>query len=111
MKSEVKEYITQVTDERRMLFLKLQSLIYNLYPKAESLISYKIVKYVLPSGWVFLGYWKQGVSLYTGYIKELPVFAAKHSHIKTGKGSIKLTLTDEIPWEDIIVIIKNCFGR
>jgi uncharacterized protein YdhG (YjbR/CyaY superfamily) len=111
MKSEVRDYIIQVSDERRELFLKLQSLIYNLYPKAEAKISYKIVKYVLPSGWVFLGYWKQGVSLYTGYITELPVFAAKHPQIKTGKGSIKLKMTDDIPWEDIIVIIKNCFGR
>jgi uncharacterized protein YdhG (YjbR/CyaY superfamily) len=111
MKSEVQNYIVQVTDERRLLFLKLQSLIYNLYPNAVASISYGIVKYSLPSGWGFLGYWKEGVSLYTGYIKALPDFVSKHPQIKTGKGSIKLKLTDEIPWEDIIAIMHSSFSR
>jgi uncharacterized protein YdhG (YjbR/CyaY superfamily) len=107
----VETYIQSVSDDRKHLFLRLQAMIYEKYSKVEVKISYGIPKYTHQEGWIYLGYWKKGVSLYTGIVEELAVFKAKHPSIKTGKGSINLKLGEDIPWQDITNIIDSAMHR
>ena len=111
MNAEVLGYIDYVTDERRGLLLKLQKIILHNYPDALVRISYGIVNYKLPTGWTFLSYWKQGVSLHVGYLPLLADFKTKYPKIKTGKGSINFKLKDEIPWEYIESLIKQAMSE
>jgi uncharacterized protein YdhG (YjbR/CyaY superfamily) len=111
MHKDMQRYIDSVQDERRNLMLKLQELILHHFPEAKMRISYQIPKYETKTGWMFLGYWKLGVSMYVGYLDELDNFKQKNPKIKTGKGSINLKLTDQIAWSDIVNIITKAMER
>jgi uncharacterized protein YdhG (YjbR/CyaY superfamily) len=110
MSKEIQDYIDSVQDERRILFLKLHELVFKLFPEVKIKISYQMPFYTTTKGWLFLGYWKQGVSLHVGYLDELDNFRLKHPKIKTGKGSINLKLTDEIPWKDVGLVINKALS-
>jgi uncharacterized protein YdhG (YjbR/CyaY superfamily) len=110
MNADVQLYIDAIADARRDILLRLQDTILRHFPEADIKISYQIPSYKVKTGWVFLGYWKQGVSIYVGYLPMLTEFKAKYPKIKTGKGSINLKLTDEIPWEYIEQLIKHALG-
>ena len=97
MNEEVQRYVDAVTDERRLLFDKLHALIMGLYPDAEVVMWYRIPTYRAKSAWVGLGYYKDGVSLYTNGPHHLAEFKAEYPGIKTGKGSINLKVTAAIP--------------
>ena len=107
MTPEVQAYIDSVTDARRDLLLQFHQLTMELYPQAEVRISYQILRYQMKPGWLYLGYWKQGVSIYMGYINSFADFKAKYPKIKAGKGSINFKLTDAVPWKDVQQIIHQ----
>ena len=97
--------------ERRQLFEKLQALIVDLYPHAEVVISYQIPTYKAKSGWAALGYWRDGVSLYTNGPQHIEEFKAKYPAIKTGKGSINLRVTDPVPVAALKGVIRHAIER
>ena len=103
----VKHYIDAVQDERRQLFDTLQTMIMDLYPDADVVMSYKIPTYKVKPGWVALGYWKNGVSLYTNGPHHIMEFEKKYPAIKTGKGSINFKITDVVPETDLKQVIKH----
>ena len=104
MEPAVQRYIDAIPERQRPLFDRLQSLILELYPNAEIVISYQIPTYRVGRRRVFLGLWKGGVSLH-----GVPVEAFKQRHpaIKTGKGSLNFKLTDDLPEADIRDVIKH----
>jgi uncharacterized protein YdhG (YjbR/CyaY superfamily) len=106
MGSGVQEYINKVSDQRRELLLRLQKLILDLYPESEIKISYGVIEYKIATGKVWLGYWKQGVSLYTGAISKVAEIKEKHPGIKTGKGCLNFKLKDIIPLQDVNELIE-----
>lgn len=106
MDESVRSYIETVTDERRQLFDELQALILGIYPDANIVLSYRVPTYKTPSGRVALGYWRQGVSVYTG-TRVIPAFQTAYPALKTGKGSINFKVTDEIPVEALKAVIKD----
>jgi uncharacterized protein YdhG (YjbR/CyaY superfamily) len=110
MQTEIQQYIDSVTDERRDLLLKLQSLVVDLFPQVQKRISYQIVKYETKTGWLFLSYWKQGVSIHVGYLPLLATFKEKYPHIKTGKGSVNFKLKDDIPWDFLQQMIEQAMA-
>jgi uncharacterized protein YdhG (YjbR/CyaY superfamily) len=110
MNHEVQAYIDSVSDGRKDLILKLQEIILRNFPEALVRISYNIVNYKLPTGWTFLSYWKQGVTLTVGYLPMLIEFKTQYPKIKTGKGSINFKLTDNIPWDYIEQVISKLWG-
>lgn len=110
MNESVQTYMESVSDERRQLFDRLQALILSLYPDAEIVLSYGVPTYKTPSGRVALGYWKQGVSVYTG-TGVIPAFQTAYPALKTGKGSINFKVTDELPIEALKTIIKDVVER
>ncbi|MGQ0569356.1 MAG: DUF1801 domain-containing protein [Armatimonadota bacterium] len=79
----------------------------SLYPNAEVVMSYQVPTYRAKSGWVALGYWKDGVSLYTNGPHHIAEFKAKCPAIKTGKGSINFKVTDSVPVAALKKVIKH----
>ena len=96
MNGEVERCMDAVQDERRPLFDKLEAQILGLCLDAQVVISYGVPTYRVRSGWVALGCWKQGVSLYTNGPHNIAEFKAEHPPIKTGKGSINFKVTDVV---------------
>ncbi|MHB0856633.1 MAG: DUF1801 domain-containing protein [Anaerolineae bacterium] len=107
MNDQVQRFMNAVPEDRKPLFDRLHALILSLYPDAQIVISYQVPTYKVKSGWVALGYWKAGVSLYTNNPQHIAEFAARHPHIKTNKASINLKLTDEVPMEDLEQVIRH----
>ncbi|MFX1564896.1 MAG: DUF1801 domain-containing protein [Promethearchaeota archaeon] len=96
-----------MADERQVLFKKLQSIIFRLYPTANIRLSYKIPTYRIKSGWIALGYWKSGVSVYTDSPDHIAHFKEAHPTVKTGKASINFKVIDEIPVDAVESVIKH----
>ncbi len=104
---DVEEFINAVSDARRDLILEFQSRILKMYPQARRVISYNIPMYKTDTGWVGLGYWKQGVTLYTGHPPLILAFSEKHPELKTRVGCINFRLKDAIPWGDVTELIAT----
>ena len=111
MNDEVRRYVKAVSGQRRALFEELERLIKSIYPNAEVVMSYRIPTYRAKSGWVGLGYWKDGISLYTDGPEHVAEFKAKYPMIKTGKGSINLKVTDAVPAAALKKVIRHAMER
>jgi len=107
MNNDVQRYMDGIPKEKRPLFDKLQALVMSLYPDAEVVLSYQIPTYKAKTGWVGLGYWKDGVSVYTNRPQYIAAFKEKHPAIKTGKGSINFKLTDAVPVTALNKVIRQ----
>jgi len=107
MTDEFREYFGSASDERHTLLQALHELILSLYPRASQVISYGIPTYRLGTGWVSLGYWKGGVSLYTNGPHNIAQFTERYPAIKAGKGSLSFRLSDELPLEAIGKVIRR----
>ena len=95
MDEAVQRYLDAIPPEQKPLFERLQSLILQLYPDAEIVISYQIPVQG-ESRTRLLGLWKNGVSLYTTDPQYIKGFASQHPTIKAGKASLNFKLTDEL---------------
>ena len=107
MDDEVQRYIDAIPETHRPLFGRLQSLILELYPDADVVISYQIPTYKVGRRRVYLGLWKDGVSLHA--IDPTP-FKERHPAIKTGKGSLNFKVSDELPEADIRDVIQRAMS-
>lgn len=103
----VQRFIDAVPEDRRSQFDLLHALILELYPEAEVVISYQVPTYKAKSGWVALGYWKGGVSVYTNNPRHIAPFKAKHPAIKTNKASINFKSSEAIPVGDLKQVITH----
>ena len=110
MNPDIQAYFDTVTDERYDKLLELRELIVSMYPEAEEKITYKIPKYILPSGNIAIGYRKDGVSLYT-YEAFFEDFKEKHPHIATTKGTIAFGMNDRLPKTDLRKVIKRAMSE
>jgi uncharacterized protein YdhG (YjbR/CyaY superfamily) len=107
MDEAFERYIDAIPPEQRPLFDRLQSLILELYPDAEIVISYQIPTYKAAGGRVSLGLWKEGVSLYTTDPQHIDEFKSQHPAIKTGKASLNFRVTDELPENDVKKVVNR----
>ena len=101
----------EIPKDRKPLFKKLEALVLGMYPKAEIVYSYGIPMYKASAGWVGLGYWKGGVSLYTNNPKYIAALKKKYPAIKTNKASINLKLTDPFPAAELKKVIRGAMER
>jgi uncharacterized protein YdhG (YjbR/CyaY superfamily) len=111
MDEAVQTYIDAIPADRKPLFDRLQSLILELYPDAEIVISYQIPTYKARGERISLGLWEKGVSLYTTDPQHIENFRSRHPTIKTGKASLNFKLTDELPEDDIREVIRQAIQR
>lgn len=107
----VQRYIDAIPAEQRPLFDRLQSLILELYPDAEIVLSYQVPTYKARGGRVSLGLWKDGVSLYTTGPQYIEKFKSKHLKVKSGKASLNFRLTDDLPEQDLREVIRQAIER
>jgi uncharacterized protein YdhG (YjbR/CyaY superfamily) len=103
----VRIYVEAIPAEQRPLFDRLQSLILELYPEAEVVLSYQIPTYKAKGGRVSLGLWKEGVSLYTTDPEHIAAFKSNHPGVKSGKASLNFRLTDELPEQDVREVVAR----
>jgi uncharacterized protein YdhG (YjbR/CyaY superfamily) len=106
MKQTVQQFMDAVADERKELLLQVQALIEELYPHAECLIWYTLLTHRIKTGWVGLGYWKGGASLYTQNPAYIASFKEKYSKVHTNKSSINFKLSQPLPVEDVKQVIR-----
>ncbi|MBN1785556.1 MAG: DUF1801 domain-containing protein [Candidatus Methanofastidiosa archaeon] len=107
LEKHVRTYIENVSDERKSLFYELFSLILDTYPNATIGMSYQVPTFRSKTGWVALGYRKDGVSLYTDGPENISAFKALHPSIRTGKGSIKFRKGEVVPLSDLKNVIVH----
>jgi uncharacterized protein YdhG (YjbR/CyaY superfamily) len=100
----VPEYIQSLPATHRPLFDRLQALVLGMYPDASADISYGIPTYRMGKKRVYLGAWKDGISLHA--IDPAP-FKALHPKIKTGRGSLNFRNMDEVPEADVRKVIRK----
>ncbi len=108
---DVQQYIEGVPAETRPHFDQLHNLILQLYPEAKVVISYQIPTYKAKNGWVALGYWKGGASVYTNNPAFIEEFKRKNPRFKTGKASINLINGQPLPLEDLEQVIRLAVER
>jgi uncharacterized protein YdhG (YjbR/CyaY superfamily) len=112
MNQIAQDYINKSDDSaQKALFERLHNLIMKLYPLAENNLSYGLLKYFIGKQRIWLGYWKQGVSLYTGCPELITAFRQKYPEIKTGKGCLNFRLADKIPVPDLKQLIQGALGK
>ncbi len=112
MDEEVQRFIDSVPYDRRPLFGRLRTMIERLFPDASVKLSYGVPTYKIESGWVALGYWRGGVSLYTNGSHHLSGFKRENPGVRTGTGVINLKLSDPVPEESLTRVIRHAMeGR
>ena len=65
MNPDVQRFFDAVPDASKPTFNQMHELVMRLYPDATVKISYGIPIYKAKTSWVGLGFWKDGVSIYT----------------------------------------------
>src|SRR5437763_12062875 len=108
MDETVEGYVNAIPPAKRPLFDRLQSLILDLYPDAELGMSYHMPTYRVGRRRVFLGLWKDGVSIHGVPVEA---FRQQHPKIKTGRGSFNFKVTDEVPEADVREAIRQSITR
>lgn len=107
MNSDVERFFESVPEASKLYFNQMHELVMQLYPEATIKVSYGIPIYKARTGWVGLGYWKDGVSIYTNGPGHLAEFRAKHPKVKGGKGSLNFKNTEALPLEDLSLVIVH----
>jgi uncharacterized protein YdhG (YjbR/CyaY superfamily) len=107
MNDDVRRFIESIPADRRPLFERLRALIQNAYPDASLKLSYGVPTFKSKGGWVALGYWKGGVSIHTNGRHNIEEFNAAYPRIKTGTGTINLRVTDVVPEEALLAVIRR----
>lgn len=107
MDEGVRRFFDSVPADKRPLFERLQALVRSLYPGATLALSYGVPTYRVKTGWVALGYWKDGVSVYTNGRHNIEEFRSAHPAVKTGIGTINFRVTDEIPMDSLSRVIHR----
>lgn len=111
MDRAVAAFIRHATGEQRALHERLHALVQTMYPHAVARISYGVPMYKTDTGWVGLGYWKGGVSIYCGIVPALDRLRQEHPAIKVNKGSVNLKTGDRLPLAAIKRLIKASLER
>ena len=107
MNDDIQHFIDGGSAEQQALFARLQALVLELYPDAKAVMYYRLPTWKSSAGQMSLGYWKDGVSLYTTGPQYIDPFRAAHPRIKTNKASINFKLGDELPVEDVKGVITR----
>jgi hypothetical protein len=107
MDEKVQHYLDAVPAERRPLFEAVRTLILELYPDAQVLIWYGLLTFRAGAGWVALGFWKGGVSLYTNSPAHIAEFKAEQPKVHTNKASINLKASEAAPVASLTKVIRH----
>lgn len=108
MDDAAREYIDAISPGQRPLFDRLHRLILEAHPDAEVVISYQIPTYKVGRCRLYLGAWKNWVSLYGWQQDRDGGFTARHPELTTNKGTIRLRPdeADRIPDDELRDLVR-----
>lgn len=104
---EIDEYLRSIPENRIAKFNSIIELVKLMYPMASLSMKYKMPTFTQGSAWVAVANQKNYISLYTCSAEHLTSFKVKHPKIKTGKGCINFQDRNEIPINDLKLVIKS----
>lgn len=107
----VKDYIDGIPESRKFRFLSIVNLVKLLYPNAAESMHYKMPAYEFKEGWTSVANQKNYFSVYTCSPEHIASFKEKYPKIKAGKGCINFGDSDEIPFDELKLVIKNAIER
>ena len=110
MNEAFNSYIEAGSAGQRELFGRLHDIILGLYPDSRQVIYYNLPTFKSGRGQVSLGFWKDGVTLYTTSPANIDPFRGARPKIKTNKASINFRLTDDLPVDDVQAVIRRAMG-
>lgn len=110
MNDDIQRYIDNGSAEQQALLGRLRDLVLRLYPDARETLYYNLPTFKSGAGQLSLGYWKDGVTLYTTHPDHVAPFRAAHPKIKTNKASINFRLGDELPIDGLTAVIRRAMG-
>jgi uncharacterized protein YdhG (YjbR/CyaY superfamily) len=90
MDDAVRDYLAAILPDQRPLFDRMHRLVLDAHPGAEVVLSYKMPTYVVGDRRLYVGVWKHGLSLYGWEYGRDAGFTARHPHLDSGKGTIRL---------------------
>jgi uncharacterized protein YdhG (YjbR/CyaY superfamily) len=96
----VQAYIDAIPPAHRALFDRLHELIVATYPDAAVVLSYKLPTYKRGDRRLFVGAWKHGVSVYGWDEGRDGGFLARHPHLKTSTGTVRLRPAEAVGLSD-----------
>ena len=104
----VEQYLKQIPASRRQRFDQIIQLILDAYPHAIVDMQYRMPTFHnADKGWCALASQKYYISLYTCGAKNIAAFKTRHPTIKTGKGCINFTDSDNVPVDDLMQVIDH----
>jgi uncharacterized protein YdhG (YjbR/CyaY superfamily) len=89
--ADVDDYIDSIPTEHRALFDRIHRLIMASCPDVAVRLSYQIPTYTAGRRRLYVGAWKHGVSIYGWGPGRDAGFTDRHSELRTGKGTIRLS--------------------
>jgi hypothetical protein len=110
MNEEVQRFVDAVPAETRPLFDQLRALVEEMYPGVEPALWYNLPRYKVKTGWVCLGYWKGGASLYTNSPDHIAAFKVQAPGVHTNKASINLKVGGPFPAEALRGVVRRAMG-
>ena len=90
----MREYVEAIAPEQRPLFDRLHRLVLEVHPEAAVVLSYKMPTYKAGQRRMFLATWAHGVSIYGWDQARDGGFVARHPHLKTSTGTLRLRPAD-----------------
>ena len=94
MPPEVVAYLDAVDAEHRRLFDRVHTLVLEVQPDVQVVLSYKMPTYVAGTRQLHVGVWKHGLSFYGWQQGADGGLVARHPHLDNGKGTLRLPLAE-----------------
>lgn len=112
MDDAVREYIDAIAPGQRALFDRIDGLVRTAHPDAELVISYQMPTYKVGRYRLYVGAWKNWVSLYGWQRDRDTGFTARHPDLVTDKGTLRLRPVDaaRIPDDELIALVSAALG-
>lgn len=107
---DVQQFVDAVPADRRPLFDQLRALVEEMVPGVKPVLWYQAPTYKTKTGWVTLGHWRGGASLYVGGALA-ESFKAAHPDDEAGKGTIHLRTGEPFPVEALKDVIRRAMER
>lgn len=107
---QVSAYIDALPAEHRPLYDLLHELAINTIPDVMVVFSYSMPAYLGAKDRISLSDGPRGVSLSARVPEPIAAFHVKHPNFKVGKISVLFPPTEEVPVDDVAILIAEATG-
>jgi uncharacterized protein YdhG (YjbR/CyaY superfamily) len=109
---EAQAYVDGLPPDRRALFDRVHALILEVFPDAQTTISYAMPTYVVDRYRLYVGAWKHGLSFYGWNADRDGGLSARHPELVSGNGTLRFTfrVADQIDDDEIRSFVRATLG-